>query len=176
MGLLDIFKGSRVDLASISFKKTVAIRSDDLPFAHASTISNHIQTRKKNYYKLIFDGYETSDMALYVAPEYIGTKSTKLQTTVDRMAGFNRRTDYPLYLQVDKFDKTKVSFTTDLGLIQANCRDIHMELDEKEGVLCTKHIVHCADNEDDYDMYLVFYEADLPRKVIDELLIPAWRL
>lgn len=177
MGLVDVFKklGS-VDLESQAFG-IVLNSNGNIPFAHCSNISAKIHTRKKNYYKIIFNGWENSDIAMYVAPEFNGTKAVELEATIRAKTGFERRSDYPLYVR--KFTTSSgikyMILYTDLELILTNCRDIHMELDEKEGKLCTKYIIHCADNEDDYDMYFVFYNTDLPEKVIDAITNPSWR-
>lgn len=180
MGIIDkLFKNKKssanpkdIDLWGFDFFKS--LKEEDIGVFNTRNISDNIKTKKTNYYKILFDNVKKDkNFALYVAPTFQGVKPIPLKESVHAWVGHAEfRHDYPLYLAKAKLGH--FTLHTNLELIRNNCRDIHMELDDKEGVITTKYIFHCADNEDGYDIYFVCYSGDLPKEVIDLLLKPKW--
>lgn len=146
---------------------------------HSNNISKEVHTKKKYYYETFCDhllrcdgtlvrDLSISNIAVYVATSYVGTKAEKFTDIVCRRGYDFENGRYPLFY-VDEN-----SFAIYLSDIVKHCTDIHAELDHKAGKCMAKYIFHCVDNENDFDIYLTFYSDSLSWDAKTLLLNPDW--
>lgn len=150
---------------------------NDANTVHSNNISKNVHTKKKYYYETFCEALvpETgtiessiSNIAIYVATSFIGTRSESLNNIVSRRQNDFTAERYPLFYVDD------TCFAVYLKDIIKNCVDIHAELDHKDGKCMTKYIFHCCDNENDIDMYLVLYSDSVNWDIKSYLLNPDW--
>ena len=146
---------------------------------HSNNISKEVHTKKKYYYETFCDHLlcnngssicdcSISNIAIYVATSYIGTKVEELADVVHRRRYDFKNGRYPLFY-VDE-----CTFAIYLSDVVKHCIDIHAELDHKNGKCMAKYIFHCVDNENNFDIYLTLYSDSLSWDAKTLLLNPDW--
>ena len=189
MGLKSIFKrnkqetsltGGDLQRCKISFN----IAEENVALVHNNMISENVKTDKKYYIKLtpyritipnnilpVYD-FEKNNIAMYIAPDYQGTKMKTVLSTITRPFKGNYTYKFPFYL--DRLNYGEGFALTDLYLVRSCCSGIFAEPDTKQGTPTTKYIIKCSDNENDFEIYFVFYATDFPTNIIKALLDPFW--
>lgn len=153
----------------------------DSDIVHSNNISKEVHTKKKYYYEAFCDHLickdgttihdrSISNIAVYVATSYIGTKAEELTDTIYRRRNDFESGRYPIFWQDENV------FAIYLSDIVKHCTDIHAELDHKDGKCMSKYIFHCVDNENDFDIYLTLYSDSLSWDAKAMLLNPDWIL
>lgn len=146
---------------------------------HSNNISKEVHTKKKYYYETFCDhllrnngtlvrDLSISNIAIYVATSYIGTKVEELTDVIYQRGHDFESGRYPLFY-VDEG-----TFAIYLSDVVKHCTDIHAELDHKDGKCMAKYIFHCVDNENNFDIYLTLYSDSLSWDAKNLLLNPDW--
>lgn len=171
-----------------SAEKPIYLDINDFHIVSKKAISEEIDMRKNYYCKLHLQYFGNEDykyhtpallndnFTVYVAPHYEGTTMEPIKESIRNQIlylGYG----YPLYYHKysDKVPVTEC-VCTNIERMRRLCTDIHVEPDIREGYTCAKYIVHCYDNENDYDIYFMFYSGTFYNESLDFMFHPVWRL